>query len=133
MHFLVVAATLRLQGPLSANGTGRIEVFHDGQWGSICDDGWDINDASVACRQLGYLDAIKPLRGFDVPKASGRIWLVKVACAGKEHNITSCSHSDWGDNKCSHFEDAGVECKREGKPNENILLILFYFPWIVNL
>ncbi|XP_028411948.1 deleted in malignant brain tumors 1 protein-like [Dendronephthya gigantea] len=115
-----VAARLRLQGPLRANGTGRVEVFHDGEWGSICDDKWDINDARVACRQLGYLDAIRALPGLKVPFASGRIWLSDVSCTGEEENITSCSHPEWGTSKCSHSEDAGVECKRAEKPSVTV-------------
>ncbi|XP_028411924.1 deleted in malignant brain tumors 1 protein-like isoform X2 [Dendronephthya gigantea] len=102
--------SVRLRGPLSANGTGRVEVLYNGQWGTICDDGWDINDARVACRQLGYPDAIKSLRGGEVPFGSGPIWLSYVNCIGQEPNITSCSNNAWGNNACSHSEDAGVEC-----------------------
>ena len=106
---------LRLQGPLSANGTGRVEVFYDGQWGTICDDGWDLRDARVACRQLGYADAVIDLDGSQVPPGSGRIWLDNVACTGKEKDITACSINGLGNADCSHSEDAGVECSRTGK------------------
>ncbi|XP_028416710.1 deleted in malignant brain tumors 1 protein-like [Dendronephthya gigantea] len=107
---------LRLRGPLSAKGTGRIEVFYNETWGAICDYGWDFRDARVVCRQLGYPDAVRPLKRSEVPSGSGKIWLINVFCTGEERNITSCTHRGWGVHPCSHLEDAGVECRTPDEP-----------------
>ncbi len=116
---IFIAIPLRLQGPLSANGTGRVEVFYDGQWGTICDNGWDIKDARVACRELGYQYAVQALPGTNVTDGTGRVWIDRIDCGGSEKNLSSCSHNAWGINACTHSQDAGVECSSTG----NIFMI----------
>ena len=99
---------------MSRNGTGRLEIFYRGKWGTICDDLWDINDARVACRQLGYKYGVRALQGSQVPDGSGQIWIDDVACTGSEQNLSSCSHNGWKTHNCGHHEDAGVECTSTG-------------------
>jgi hypothetical protein len=106
---------VQLRGPSSLNGTGRVEVYHNGQWGTICDDGWDIRDARVVCRELGYKDAVRALQGRFVPDGSGPVWLGDVDCTGNEETLNNCSYSGWDEHfNCYHWEDAGVECSQTG-------------------
>ncbi|XP_009985284.1 PREDICTED: macrophage receptor MARCO [Tauraco erythrolophus] len=86
---------------------GRVEIFHQGSWGTICDDGWSTQDATVVCRMLGYNRASS---AFTATPGTGRIWLDDVNCSGNEYSILDCSKPDWGVNNCSHNEDAGLEC-----------------------
>ncbi|XP_046863464.1 deleted in malignant brain tumors 1 protein-like [Xenia sp. Carnegie-2017] len=106
---------VRLQGPKSHDGVGRVEVLYTGEWGTVCDDSWDLNDAKVVCRQLGYKSALKALQGSDVPDGNGRIWLDNIYCKSHELYISSCSHNGWGIHDCTHPEDAGVECSKDSK------------------
>lgn len=93
---------------------GRVEVFYGGQWGTICDDLFDANDASVICRQLGYSLGGVPasFRSFGEGATSQPIWLDDLACNGTESNITMCPNitESLGDHNCVHFEDVGVHC-----------------------
>jgi hypothetical protein len=83
-------------------------------WGTVCDDDWDLNDAIVACRQLGYKYAIAALEGRLVPDGNGSIWLDDVRCGGNETDLSHCIHRGWGIKDCSHSEDAGVVCSNTG-------------------
>ncbi|XP_030851451.1 deleted in malignant brain tumors 1 protein isoform X3 [Strongylocentrotus purpuratus] len=102
----VADGSLRLAGGATIH-EGRVEIYHNGQWGTVCDDNWDTTDADVACRQLGYVrvDVL-----IDGGSGSGPIWLDEVACGGSEAMLSSCYHSGWGTNNCGHSEDAGVRC-----------------------
>ena len=107
--------SLRLQGPSSVNGIGRVEVLYNGTWGTICDNGWDLRDARVVCRQLGYLDAVRALPREEVHFGDRQIWLEAVDCTGREQGLTNCSYVGWGNSHCKQYRDAGVECTTKGK------------------
>ena len=92
---------------------GRVEVNHNGVWGTVCDDIWDLQDAMVVCRQLGYGTAVSALRLAAFGRGSGQIWYDDVRCSGLEANLTQCGHSGLGVHNCGHREDAGVICASE--------------------
>ena len=90
--------------------TGRVEIFYNGQWGTVCSDGWDINDANVVCKQLGYPKATKAFKSASHGQGSGPIWMDDVACSGGESFLHACPHNGWGINDCTHSQDASVQC-----------------------
>ncbi|XP_071823777.1 scavenger receptor cysteine-rich type 1 protein M130-like isoform X3 [Apostichopus japonicus] len=102
-------ASIRLVGGSSPNA-GRVEVFVNGEWGTVCDNSWDINDAAVVCRQLGYPGAVRATSKAHYGEGSGRIWLDNVACGVSSLSLQDCPKSEIGDHNCNHKEDAGVEC-----------------------
>ena len=90
---------------------GRVEIHHDGLWGTVCDQGWGLDDVRVACRQLGFADArAVPPRGAFGPRGT-RVWLRGVDCAGDESGLAECPHGGWGAHACGRLKDAGAVCE----------------------
>ena len=100
---------------------GRIELFNDYEWVSVCENGWNINAANVVCRDLGYAGVIKSSKqmSFFGP-GSSTVILEDVSCKGYEKSLMSqCTHSGSSDiysskwpigRTCEHTQDVGVAC-----------------------
>ena len=93
---------------------GRVEVYIQNQWGTICDDSWSQLDAQVVCRQLGFSANGATASGQAVyGQGTGPIVLDNVNCNGLEAYITDCQHNGLYVHNCQHAEDAGVSCSGE--------------------
>ena len=108
MKFLIDTGIRLAEGEYAYEG--RIEVLYKGEWGTVCDDDFDDDDADVACKMMGMIKAKQWLNSnrHDRP-GSGEIWLDDLECTGNESNLFDCTHSANG-KYCSHREDVWVYC-----------------------
>ena len=93
---------------------GRIELFWEGEWGTVSDDGWDINDANVACKQLGYQRASSAVHSAYFGEGVGKIWLTRVSCSGNEDSLMECDLRFYASDTQQHNKDAGLVCMGHG-------------------
>lgn len=119
---------VRLAGSTSDN-SGRVEIYYEGQWGTICDHYWSYYDATVICRQLGYDGVETYYSGSMFGQGSGAI-MRNLGCLGKEWFWHDCPFSDWETLLCTHSEDAAVTCSTSGmhKIHTGIVLISTALP-----
>ncbi|KAG7504974.1 deleted in malignant brain tumors 1 protein-like [Solea senegalensis] len=101
---------LRLAGFGATRCSGRLEIFYNNSWGTVCDDGWDIKDARVVCRQLACGAAVRATKAARFGLGTGPIWLDDVKCSGREKSLDDCKHKQFGKHNCKHSKDAGVVC-----------------------
>ena len=121
-------------GETPSQSEGRVELFHNGEWGTLCDMDWDMNDAHVMCRELGFQGiacsiilrtmscpysygfctgalSVSP-RGTHSPGV-GRIWPYRYNCTGEEDRLSDCAVTVFEEcllTNCVHVYDVGVIC-----------------------
>ncbi|XP_032451194.1 putative DMBT1-like protein [Lynx canadensis] len=99
----------------SGRCSGRVEVFYRGQWGRVCDDHWDMNEADVVCRQLNCGRALAAPVEAHFGDGEGKFLLDDVDCTGRESFLGQCPHTDWSLHNCGPGEDASVICSENAQ------------------
>ena len=127
MPFLAINAVIRLSGNTFVRPSeGRVEVFYNGEWGTVCDVGWDLNDARVVCQQLGYPDAIQAIfnQSAFFGQGSGSVLMTNISCNGTERHLFDCAFEIPEVEECTHAMDAGVICEGQNVRGIHIYQIL---------
>ena len=111
----------------STYSEGRVEVKYNGEWGTVCDDGWSYHSTNVVCRQLGFGTYGSSYSGAYFGQGTGPIWLDNVVCTGSETTLASCGHLGFKViRSCGHYEDMGVRCYRSQGTYSILNLPLMY-------
>ena len=85
-------------------------MYYNGEWGTVCDDGWDNHDALVVCRQLGFSSWVWARGSAEYGQGTGPIWLSRLSCMGSEPNLFECGQLSVATKNCTHSNDAAVDC-----------------------
>ena len=109
---------------------GRLEIYYNGAWGTICDDYWTKDDADVACRALGFVASVEDYNRyrtayFGPGTEEQEIALDDLFCTGNESGLLECPSGQPGPgiHNCRHSEDVSLRCLKVGESP----------PWIIDV
>ena len=85
-------------------------MYHNGEWGTVCDDGWNHADATVVCKQLGFYSSVRAYGAAQYGQGTGPIWLSRLSCFGNESSLFECDQLIVATKNCTHANDASVSC-----------------------
>ena len=97
-----------------APNAGRLEIYHDNSWGSVCRDEFDNIDGTVACQQLGYSRLKEHYWGNQTIPGTGMIWLDDINCSSSHVRLSQCQSRGWNVNDCRHSDDINLVCEGKG-------------------
>ena len=120
MHYSYIVPScipVRLVGGSTAN-EGRVEVYYNNTWGTVCDDLWDQTDSDVLCQQLGYTGADAFHYNAFFGEGTGTIWMDNVQCTSTDNCLGNCTFNGFANHNCRHSEDVSVTCSTEPLPTE---------------
>ena len=109
IHFVHLALPIRLVDGEIFPFSGRVEVYNNGIWQTVCGIGWSRINTRVVCRQLGYGHGFLST-DFSVPAGTGKILMGYIKCRNDHTNLLACSHNGFGNHDCKHLQDVGVKC-----------------------
>ncbi|XP_064650738.1 deleted in malignant brain tumors 1 protein-like [Lineus longissimus] len=112
---------LRLSPIDSSPSNGTVEVYTYGNWGVICDTGWDMKAAQVVCRQLGFRYAANATKDALFGQGTALVFWINVQCSGDEQSLAECKHDvAFEKGVCHSVNASGVVCSKERLPSINI-------------
>ncbi|XP_071819935.1 neurotrypsin-like isoform X6 [Apostichopus japonicus] len=107
-----VSGDVRLINGIYTPDEGTVQIYYNNEWGTICDDSFDLQDGHVICRQLGYSRALQYQSDAYYGEGDGPI-LYGLYCSGREDSWRGCNYYGWDTSSCSHSEDVGLQCTHD--------------------
>jgi len=101
--FLPEFMALRLEN--SDGCSGRLQIFYNGTWGSICANSMTLETVSLACKELGCGDGGTLETGLRYGRVSGPAWLDNVQCGERTSSFWQCSSTPWDPQSCEDLRD----------------------------
>ena len=100
---------VRLVGGSTTN-EGRVEVYYNNTWGTVCGDLWNQTDSDVVCQQLGYTGADAFHYNAFFGEGTGNIWMDDVQCTSTDTCLGNCTFNGYANHNCQHSKDVSVTC-----------------------
>ena len=94
----------------SSPGEGRLEVLYNGEWGTVCTNEWDLIDADVVCKELGYPGVEDTFVSGEFGTGNRTILIDGVDCSGNETSLLDCPSEGYYRYNCLHDQTVGVQC-----------------------
>ena len=116
-HYFILTV-IRLVNPYNFLRSGRVEVLHNDTWLTVCSYyyywNWNLRNANVVCRQLGYDGALLATYYAEFGRRTGQAWLKYLDCRGNETLVSQCPLG-WRTHRCWDYYNAGVVCRPAGR------------------